>query len=88
MHEHVPLFKFNLGNGQSIGPSALRTLWSRACESRDVSVSRQAARTGGTRNTYLLHASPRLKDLPSIEARLRLLMDESRLPGILTAVHE
>jgi hypothetical protein len=88
MHNHVALFKFNLSSGQSIGPTALRTLWSRACESTDISVSRQTYRAGSnTKNTYLLHASPRLKDLSLVEARLRLLMNESRLLGTLTAVH-
>lgn len=88
MHNHVALFKFNLGSGQSIGPGALRTLWARACESTDISVSRQTYRAGsGTKNTYLLHASPRLKDLPLVEARLRMLMDQSKLLGTLTAVH-
>ena len=88
MHGHVALFKFNLSSGQSIGPVALRSLWSRACESADISVSRQTYRNGaGTKNTYLLHASPRLKDLPLVETRLRLLMNESKLLGTLTAVH-
>jgi hypothetical protein len=82
------MFKFSLGSGQSIGPAALRTLWSRACESNDISVSRQTYRAGSsTKNTYLLHASPRLRDLSLVEARLRLLMNEAKLLGTLTAVH-
>lgn len=86
---HVALFKFQLGNGRGIGPDALRSLWSRACGSTDISVSRQTHRNGfGARDTYLLHGSPRLKDLAIVEARLRHLLDESRLPGTLLAVHE
>lgn len=87
MENHVALFKFHLSSGQSIGPSALRTLWSRACHSPDISVSRQTHRNGfNAKDTYLLHGSPRLKDLPQVEARLRSLMSESGLAGTLTAV--
>lgn len=90
MTNHVALFKLHLGNGQSIGPSALRSLWSRACLSIDVSVSRRTRqRFGyGDTDTYSMCGSPRLTNLPQIEARLRGLLDESRLIGTLTAIHD
>lgn len=88
MNNHVEFFKLHLVDGQSIGPAALRTLWSRACESNDISVSRQSRRTAyGMKDVYSLSASPRMRDQPMIESRLKMLLLESRLTASVTSVH-
>lgn len=88
MDKHVPLFKLRLVNGQSIGPSSLRHLWSRACHSDNVSVSRQHERMGTQRqSSYLLHGPANMADLHAIEARLRVLVDDSKLLGSISALH-
>ena len=88
VHNHVEFFKLHLVDGQSIGPDALRVLWSRACETSDVSVGRQTRRTTyGMKDVYSLSASPRLRDQPTIEGRLKMLLLESRLTASVTAVH-
>jgi len=86
--KHVPLFKLRLVNGQSIGPLPLRNLWSRACHSDNVSVSRQMERLGTKGQTsYLLHGPANMADLNSVEARLRVLVDDSKLLGSISALH-
>ncbi|CAN5723054.1 hypothetical protein BH23PSE2_BH23PSE2_07150 [soil metagenome] len=88
MNNHVEFFKMHLVEGQSVGPDALRVLWSRACESSDVSVSRQSRRTAyGMKDVYSLSAPPRMKDQPMIESRLKMLLLESRLTASVTSVH-
>lgn len=88
MEKHVPLFKLRLNAGQSIGPQNLRTLWSRACGSNNVSVSRQILRGGpADKPSYLLHGPANTADLPSIEQRLRTLIGESKLSGSISPVH-
>jgi hypothetical protein len=84
----IPMFKFTLGHGQSIGPAALRTLWEQACGTRHVSVSRQAGGFGGDgRPTYSLMASQHLADLPQVEIRLRRALDAQHLRASLVALH-
>ncbi len=88
MDKHVPLFKLRLNAGQSIGPRSLRSLWSKACGSSDVSVTRQTFRTGPTEKpSYLLHGPAGMADLVTIEQRLRDLIGETRLSGSVSAVH-
>jgi hypothetical protein len=88
LNNHVEFFKMHLVEGQSIGPDALRALWSRACQSSDISVRRQARRTAyGMKDVYSLSGSPRMKDQPLIESRLKMLLIESRLTASVTAVH-
>lgn len=88
MEKHVPLFKLRLNTGQSIGPQHLKSLWSRACGSSNVSVSRQAVRAGPPdKPSYLLHGPANMADLPSVEHRLRSLIVESKLSGSISAVH-
>lgn len=88
MDKHVALFRFKLNSGQSVGPVALRALWSRACESNDVSVSRQASRFGGgTQTSYLLHGPANIADLRNVEQRLRTLINESKLVGTISPLH-
>ena len=77
MTHQIALFSFRLGGGQSIGPAALRRLWSFACESDNVRVSRTPPTQGGRVHTYALCASPKTANLPAIEMRLRRLLEES-----------
>ncbi len=88
MDKHVPLFKLRLVSGQSIGPKPLRSLWAQACSSDNVSVSRQAARLGANKQTsYLLQGPANTPDLHSIEQRLRRLIDNFKLTGSISALH-
>ena len=88
MKHQIAMFKFTLGNGQSIGPAALRTLWERACQSADVSVGRQTSGFGDEgRATYSLYASQHLQDLPQVERRLRGLLEDSKLSAALIPLH-
>jgi hypothetical protein len=89
MKDQVAIFRFTLGNGQSIGPTALEALWARACGSSNVSVSRHAGAFGGDgRPTYCLYASQSLADLPQVETRLRRLMEHSKLRMSLIAMQQ
>lgn len=84
----IPMFKFTLGHGQSIGPAALRSLWAHACGTGHVGVSRQEGGFGGDgRPTYSLLASQHLADLPMVEARLRRALDAQHLRASLIALH-
>lgn len=87
MEHHVEWFQFTLPNDQTIGPEALRMLWMQACGSSNVSVQRNSRTILGRRTPiYSLRASPRLSGLPTIEARLRSLMQQARLNSKLTPV--
>ena len=88
MKPQIAMFKFTLGNGQSISPSALQTLWIRACQSPHVSVGRQPPRYGGDdKPTYSLYATQQLENLGQVESRLRRLLEESNLRFSLVALH-
>jgi len=68
----VALFRFRLSGGQSIGAVELRRLWSAACRSDNVSVSRVAQSSNGEAGyMYSLCGPPRLPDGSEIEKRLR-----------------
>lgn len=87
MEHHVEWFQFTLPADQTIGAEALRLLWMRACGSTNISVQRNSRTILGRRTpVYSLRASSRLAGLPSIEARLRGLMQEARLNSKLTLV--
>jgi hypothetical protein len=89
MKGHVEYFKIHLGSKQSIGPRALRALWSQASMSEDISVSMQSRQTSlGSREVYTLSGTPRLIDQPTIEVRLRKLLLDANLIGSITAVHQ
>ena len=84
----IPMFKFTLGNGQSIGPAELRALWARACGTSQVGVSRQPGAFGGDgRPTYSLLASQHLQDLPQVETRIRRALEEHHLRASLIPLH-
>lgn len=88
MSRHVPLFLFRLSNGQSIGPSALRRLWSSACGTDDVTVSRETRETGinAPVHTYTL-CGPASTNLSNIEGRLRRLLADAALTASITSMH-
>lgn len=86
MKSQIPLFRFTIRSGQSIGPAALRSLWSRACGNPDVSVGRKEVAGTPVRHVYSLYASQKL-DLHSVEQRLRVLFAASRLDVALTVLH-
>jgi len=80
----VVIFRFKLGKGESIGPAALRSLWERASQCSNVSVSRQSMGTDGTaKPIYSLYASQPLGDLPMVERRLLDLLEASRLTAAM-----
>jgi len=89
MSHYIALFRFRLSQGQSIGPLALRKLWSNACGSDDVKVSRSASGPGyGTQShTYSLCAPAKTVNLANIEVRLRRLLAETALTATLTLSH-
>ena len=86
MSHYIALFKFRLSEGQSIGPLALRKLWSNACGTNDVKVSRAASGPGygAQSHTYSLCAPPKTVNLASIEVRLRKLLADAALTATLT----
>ena len=80
---HVPLFRLRLGSGGSIGPVALKRVWSSAAQSSMVSVSREAVGRGGSHYTYILSGPAHLA-LPGapLEQEIRRL-----LLGCLVTAH-
>lgn len=87
MKHQIAMFKFTLGNGQSIGPAALQKLWERCCGTTNVSVGRQAESFGGNRVTYSLYASQHLPDLETVERRLRHMLDDGKFAASLIPLH-
>lgn len=81
MNAHVPQFQFRLRHGSSIGPVALKRLWSAACGCDDVTVSREPARAASDRTgyRYSLWGPPHRFDLVAVEARLQLTL-RARFP--------
>jgi hypothetical protein len=79
MSTQIPLFQFRLRNGVSIGPSALRRIWSTASGSSEVTVSRELRRIGTERtdHVYSLSGPANLFDLPTVETRLRHLLQDA-----------
>jgi len=84
MSDPVPLFQFRLRNGMSIGPVALRRIWSTASQNQHVTVSRELRRLGNLQSghVYSLNGPPNLGDLPNVETRLRSLLND-----VLPEVH-
>ena len=89
MSQHIPLFRFWLRNGQSIGPSALRRLWASACGTDDVTVTREdrAAAYGAQTHTYSLCGSPKTANLANVESRLRKMLSEMALAATIVHTH-
>jgi hypothetical protein len=86
MTHHIALFSFRLTGAQSIGPAALRELWSAACESDNVRVSRVSQGNGGRMHTYSLCAPPKTANLAAIEMRLRRLLDGALPNAAITLI--
>ena len=89
MNPQIELFKFTLGNDQSISPTALQALWARACQTSKVSVSRHIP--GGPsavdRPIYSLYGPQQINDLPLVEQRLRQFLEDASLRVSLIALH-
>lgn len=79
MNPHVPQFQFRLARGLSIGPVALKRLWSAACGCSDVTVSRELTRANEDRSgyRYSLWGPPHRFDLALVEGRLRTTLEAS-----------
>lgn len=88
MKHQIAIFRFTLGQGQSIGPTQLQALWARACQTPHVSVGRTQGAPGSDRPTYSLYASQRLENLPNVEQRLRELLDQCKLRASLIPLHQ
>ena len=89
MNSQIELFKFTLGNDQSISPKALQAMWARACQTSKVAVSRHVPAGLGTadRPIYSLYGPQKITDLPEVERRLRQLLEEASLRVSLIALH-
>ena len=89
MSSQIELFKFTLGNGQSISPGALQALWARACQTSKVAVSRHVPGGLGTpdRPIYSLFGPQHTNDLAQVEQRLRQLFEDASLRVSLIALH-
>lgn len=89
MNRHqIALFTFTLGSRESIGPSALREMWIRACGSRNASVGRREP-LGGHRDrpVYMLYAEQNLANLREVELEMRRLLEAEHLNASMTALH-
>ena len=84
---HIAMFRFTLGNGQSIGPKDLQSLWVRACQVPNVSVGRAAGPRLDDKAVYSLYAPQGLEGLDGVESRLRNLFNERSLRVSLMCVH-
>lgn len=87
MKHQIAMFKFTLGNGQSIGPAALQEMWERCCGTTNVSVGRQAESFGRGRATYSLYAPQQLSNLKQVEMRLRRMLEDRMLSASLIPLH-
>ena len=79
MSYQLPLFQFRLRNGMSIGPRALGRIWVSASGSSDAKVSRELRRMSNQQSEYVyaLSGPANLFDLPTVEIKLRRLLQES-----------
>ena len=73
MTHSIPLFHFRLSGGHSIGHRELLRLWSAACHSATVSVSRAEFRGSAfqTGHVYSLLGPARMEDMHDVEHRMR-----------------
>lgn len=73
MTHPAALFHFRLSGGHSIGRRELLRLWSAACRSSEVAVSRveSGAGHGQVGHIYSLFGPSRIPDLHDIENRMR-----------------
>ena len=67
----VALFHFRLGASHGIGRVQLLSLWSAACQSKEVAVSRAESGSGhGKTHTYSLLGPPKNLNIQEVENRL------------------
>ena len=73
------LFHFRLSGGHGIGRRELLKLWSVACCSSDVAVSRAESRgvLGPTAHTYSLFGPTKNLDVFSVERRMREALEQA-----------
>lgn len=73
------LFYFRLSGGHSIGRRELLKLWSVACCSSDVDVSRDESRgvSGPTAHTYSLFGPTKNLDVFNVEKRMREALERA-----------
>lgn len=71
----ITLFQFRLSDNRSVSRSRLEQIWSVASNSPKAAVSR-SPRPVGRGHTYSLLGPSDLYDLPSVEARLRVLLNK------------
>lgn len=76
MSEYVAMFRFRLSNGLTIGPKTLRRLWSMACCSNNVSVTRMISGPGygDQGHVYSLWAVSSVRDLRWVETEMERLL--------------
>ena len=88
MSQHqIALFTFTLGSAESIGPQALRRLWSIASGTANVSVGRKETHWDkGNRPVYTLYAPQSLGNLRDVELRLRRALEDAHLHASLTVL--
>lgn len=71
MANPVALFHFRLGASDGIGRIQLLNLWSAACESKEVAVSREESGSGhGKTHTYSLLGPSKNLNITEVEHRL------------------
>lgn len=88
MKHQIALFTFTLGSKESIGPDALKALWSRASGTTNVSVSRQPpGNANRDRPTYTLYAPQTLENLREVELRLCKMLEASHLTASVVPLH-
>lgn len=88
MKTQIPMFRFTVGTGQSIGPKELLALWIQACRTTNASVGRAPNPRSSEKPTYSLYAPQGLDGLADVERRLRTLLDERNLRVSLTCVDD
>jgi hypothetical protein len=73
------LFHFRLSGGRGIGRRELLTLWSAACRSDDVAVSRveSGSALGAVAHTYSLFGPNRSLDIQDVETRMRAALEKT-----------
>ena len=88
MKHQIALFTFTLGNNESIGPDALKALWTRATGTTNVSVSRQPpSNPNRDRPTSTWYAPQTLENLREVELRLRRMLEASHLTASVVPLH-
>ncbi len=81
--QSVRWLTLRLNSKQSIGPETLQELWSNACESNGVSVTRERTDHGVS---YGLHAAAGLGNPRRAELRMRQLLEDAGYVFSLSAL--